>query len=131
MRHHTAPFACLAEQGEVLQLFVVCQLTFSQLMQGGTGSSGPTGIRVDALPQQVDAQPVADERQQHGDDRVDQEPADEDPIVVDPVEFRPHRPEHRVEGRQDGDGRIATELEADVDVEDETRQDAHEEPEQG
>ena len=69
--------------------------------------------------------------EQHGDDRIDQEPADEDSIVVDPVELRTDRPEHGVERREDRDRRVAAELEADVDVEDEARQDAHEEPEQG
>ena len=68
---------------------------------------------------------------QHGDDRVDQEPADEDPIVVDPVELCTDRPEDRIECGEDRHRRVSAELEADVDVEDETRQDAHEEPEQG
>ena len=76
-------------------------------------------------------EPVPDERQQDRDDRVDQEPADEDAIVVDPVEFRPDGSEDRIERREDGHRRVSAELEADVDVEDEPRQDAHEEPEQG
>ena len=38
---------------------------------------------------EVEAQPVADEGQQHGHDRVGEEAADEDPIVVDAVELGP------------------------------------------
>ena len=66
---------------------------------------------------EVEAQPVADERQQHGHDRVREEAADEDPIVVDAVELRPDGPEDRVERREDRDRRVPRELEADVDVE--------------
>src|SRR5690348_5721444 len=80
---------------------------------------------------QVETEPVADEGQQDGDDRVDQEPTDEDAIVIDPVELRADGSEHRIERGQDGHGRVSTELEADVDVEDEPCKDAHEEPEQG
>src|SRR6476661_4357686 len=80
---------------------------------------------------EIQTKSIADERQEDRDDRVDEEPADEDPIVVDPVEFRPDRSEDRIERCQDRDGRIAAELEADVDVEDESRKDADEEPEQG
>src|SRR4051794_15029877 len=70
----------------------------------------------DDRPQvQVETEPVADERQQDGDDRVDEEPADEDPIVIDPVELRADGTEHRIERGQDGHGRVPTELEADVD----------------
>ena len=76
-------------------------------------------------------EPIADERQEDRDDRVDEEPADEDPIVVDPVELGPDRPEDRIERGEDRHGRVAAELEADVDVEDEAGEDAHEEPEQG
>ena len=46
-------------------------------------------------------------------------PADEDPIVVDPVELGADGPEDRVERGEDRHGRVAAELEADVDVEDE------------
>src|SRR4051812_25456654 len=76
---------------------------------------------------QVDAEAVADEGEDDRDDRVGHEARDEDPVVVHPVELRPNRPEHRVQGSEDGDGRIAAELEADVDVEDEAQQDTHEE----
>ena len=69
--------------------------------------------------------------EQHGDDRVDDEAADEDPIVVDAVELGADRPEDRVEGREDRDRRVARELEADVDVEEEARQDADEETHEG
>src|SRR5688572_13249689 len=79
---------------------------------------------------QVEPEAIADERQEHRDDRVDQESADEDPIVVDPVELRANRSKDRVERGEDRHGRVSAELEADVDVEDETGQDAHEEPEQ-
>src|SRR6188768_1397996 len=80
---------------------------------------------------QVEPESIADERQQDRDDRVDEEAADEDAIVVDPIELRTDRSEHRIERGEDGHGRVPAELEADVDVEDEARQDAHEEPEQG
>src|SRR5258705_7910931 len=36
---------------------------------------------------QVEVQPIADERQDHGHQRVRDEPADEDPIVVDAIEL--------------------------------------------
>jgi hypothetical protein len=80
---------------------------------------------------QIQAEPIPDERQQDRDDRVDQEPADEDPIVVDPIELCPHGPQDRIERCKDRHRRVPAELEADIDVEDETRKDAHEEPEQG
>src|SRR4051812_25507825 len=65
---------------------------------------------------EVQAQAVADERQQDGDDRVHDEAADEDPVVVVAVELGPDRAEDGVERRQDGHRRVAAELEADVDV---------------
>src|SRR3954451_11991599 len=77
---------------------------------------------------EVEAQPVAHEGEQHGDERVDDEAADEDPIVVDAVELGADRPKNGVERRQDGDGGVALELEPDVDVEEEARQDSDEEP---
>src|SRR6478735_7008174 len=80
---------------------------------------------------EIEAKPVADEGEQHRDDRVDEEPADEDAIVVDPIQLRADRPKDRIERGEDRHRRISAELEADVDVEDETRKDAHEEPEQG
>src|SRR6185369_11852002 len=80
---------------------------------------------------QVEAQPVADEGQDDRHHRVREEARDEDPIVVDPVELRTHRPEHRVQRSEDRHGRIAAELEADVDVEDEPEQDAHQQSRQG
>src|SRR6187401_1370589 len=80
---------------------------------------------------QIVAEPIADEGEQHGDDGVDQEPADEDPIVVDAVELGADGPEHRIERGEDRHGRVATELEADVDVEDEPQEDAHQESQQG
>ena len=79
----------------------------------------------------TEAEPIADERQQDRDDRVDQEATDEDPIVVNPIQLRPDGTEHGIEGREDRHRRVPAELETDVDVEDESRQDAHEEPEQG
>src|SRR6187402_323887 len=79
---------------------------------------------------EIEAEPIADEGEQDGDDRVDQEPADEDPIVVDAVELGPDGPEHRIERGEDRHGRVATELETDVDVEDETQKDAHQESQQ-
>ena len=72
------------------------------------------------------AQRVADEGQQHGHDRVREEAADEDPIVVDAVELRPDRAEHGVERREDRDGRVPRELEPDVDLEGKAEQDADE-----
>src|SRR6266516_3969240 len=71
---------------------------------------------------QVDAQPVADEGQDDGHDRVRHEARDEDAVVVDAVELGPHRPEDRVERSEDRYGRIAAELETDGDVEDEPEQ---------
>src|SRR4051795_9813837 len=70
---------------------------------------------------EVEAQPIAHEGEQHGDERVDDEAADEDPIVVDAVELRTDRAEDRVERREDRDGRVALELEPDIDVEEEAR----------
>src|SRR5262245_54044988 len=80
---------------------------------------------------QVQAQPVADECQEHGDDRVGEKPADEDPIVVDPVELGTDGPEDRIERGEDRHGRVPAELEADIDVEDEPGEDAQEETRQG
>jgi hypothetical protein len=80
---------------------------------------------------EIEAKPVADEGEQHRDDRVDEEPADEDAIVVDPIQLRADGPEDRIERGEDRHRRVSAELEADVDVEDETRKDAHEEPKQG
>src|SRR5436190_24278392 len=80
---------------------------------------------------EIEAEPIADEGQEDRDDGVDQEAADEDAIVVDPVELGPDCSEHRIERGEDRHGRISTEFESDVDIEDESRQDAHEESEQG
>ena len=88
-------------------------------------AEGDQGYQVE-----IEAQPIPDEGQQNGDDRIDKEPADEDPIVVDPVELRPDGPEHRIERGEDRHRRIATELETDIDIEDESQQDAHEESQQ-
>ena len=62
---------------------------------------------------------------------VRDEAADEDPIVVDPVELGPGRTEDRVEGGDDRHGHVARDLEADVDLEEETQQDAQGEACQG
>src|SRR3954454_6633080 len=80
---------------------------------------------------EIQTEPIADECQEDRDDGVDQEPADEDAIVVDPVELGTDRSQDRIERGEDRDGRIPTEFEADIDVEDETREDADEESEQG
>ena len=80
---------------------------------------------------QVQPEPVSDEREDHGHERVDDEPADKDPIVVDPVELRADRPEDRIERGEDRHGRVSAELETDGHVEDEPEQDAHEEACQG
>src|SRR3954447_13267007 len=80
---------------------------------------------------EVEAQPVAHEGEQHGDERVDDEAADEDPIVVDAVELGADRPKNGVERRQDGDGGVALELEPDVDVEEEPGHDSDEKTHQG
>src|SRR5689334_15675274 len=80
---------------------------------------------------QVEAEPITDEGEDDGHDRVRDEPADEDPIVVDAVELGPDGSEDRVERGKDGHGRIPRELEADVDVEDEPGKDAHEETRKG
>ena len=70
-------------------------------------------------------------REQDRDDRVDQEAADEDAIVVDPIQLCTDRTEDRIERGEDRHRRVSTELVADVDVEDETCEDADEESEQG
>src|SRR5262245_14258988 len=80
---------------------------------------------------EVEAEAVTDEREDDRGDRVDQEPADEDAIVVDPIELRTNRAEDRIEGGKDRHRRVPAELEADVDVEDESCEDAHQEPQQG
>src|SRR5262245_367709 len=80
---------------------------------------------------QVQPQPVSDEREDDRHDRVGDEARDEDPVVVDAVELCPHRAEHRVQRGEDRHGRVAAELEADVDVEDEPEQDAHQQACQG
>jgi hypothetical protein len=80
---------------------------------------------------QVQPEPIADEGQQDRDDRIDQEPADEDAIVVHAVEFGANGSEDGVEGREDRHRGVSAELEADIDIEDESCKDAHEEPEQG
>ena len=80
---------------------------------------------------QVQTKPIADECQQDRDDRIDQEPTDEDAIVVDPIELRPHGAKDRIERGEDRHGRVPGELEADIDIEDEPGQDAHEETRQG
>ena len=67
----------------------------------------------------------------HRHDRVDEEAADEDPIVVDAIELGPDRAEDQIERCKDRDGRVAAELEADVDVEDEPEQDSNEETPEG
>src|SRR4029079_2817768 len=80
---------------------------------------------------EVEAQAVPDERQEHRDDRIGEEAADEDPIVVDPVELGADRPQDRVERGEDRHGRVPTGLEADVDIEDEPGKDAQKETSQG
>src|SRR5215203_6359848 len=73
---------------------------------------------------EIEAQPVADEGQQHRDDRVGEKAADEDPVVVDPVQLRADRSKDGVQRGEDRHRGVARELERDVDVEDESRQDA-------
>src|SRR6266545_2697091 len=80
---------------------------------------------------QVHPQPVADEGQEHGDDRVRDETADEDSIVVDPVELGTDRSQDRVERGNDRHCAVTGELEADVDLEQEPQQDAKDEARQG
>src|SRR4029078_11931118 len=80
---------------------------------------------------QIQTESIADEGEQDGDDRVDQEPPDEDPFVVDAGELRADGSEHRIERGEDRHGRVATELEADVDIEDEPQADAHHEDQKG
>src|SRR4029077_9287339 len=80
---------------------------------------------------EVQAESAPDEREQDRGDGVDQETTDEDPIVVDPIQLGSDRSKDGVERRQDRDGGVATELEADVDIEDKARQDPDEESEQG
>src|SRR4029077_20188943 len=80
---------------------------------------------------EIEPEPIADECQEYRDDGVDQEPADEDAIVVDPVELGTDRSKDRIERGENRDGRIPTEFEADVDIEDEAHEDANEESEQG
>ena len=77
------------------------------------GPEGDQGHEVE-----VQAEPVADEGEQHGHAGIGDEPADEDAIVVDAVEFRANRAEDRVQRRHDRHRRVPGELEADVDVED-------------
>src|SRR2546426_953533 len=80
---------------------------------------------------EIETEPVADERQDDRHDGIRHEPADEDPIVIDAVELRPDRSKDRIERGEDRHRRVAAELEADVDVEDEPGKDAHEETRQG
>src|SRR5512142_2455727 len=80
---------------------------------------------------EVEPEPVADECEQDCHDRVRDEAADEDAVVVAAIELRADRPQHRVERGEDGDRRVAREFEADVDVEDEPEQDADEQTRQG
>src|SRR4051794_2043275 len=80
---------------------------------------------------EIEAEAIADEGEQNRHDRVRDEAADEDPIVVDAIELRADRPEHRIESGEDRHRRIPRELEADVDVEDQPGEDAHEEAREG
>ena len=80
---------------------------------------------------QVEAEPIADEGEDDRDDRVRDEAADEDPIVVDAVELGADGPEDRIERGEDRHGRVPGELEADVDVEDEPESHAQQETRQG
>src|SRR2546427_9561266 len=80
---------------------------------------------------EIDSEPITDERQENCDDGIDNEPADEDPIVVDAVELRAHRAKDGVQRGHDGHGGIPGELEADVDLEEETQYHAHQETCQG
>ena len=52
-------------------------------------------------------------------------------IVVRAIELGTNRSEHRIERGEDRHGRVAAELEADVDIENEPGKDAHEETRQG
>src|SRR5262245_44069548 len=80
---------------------------------------------------QVQPEPVADEREDDRHDRVGDEARDEDPIVVDPIELRPHRSENGIERGEDRHGRVAAEVEPDVDIENVPEQDAHQQACQG
>src|SRR4051794_38886253 len=66
---------------------------------------------------EVQAEPIADEGEQNGHACVGDEPADEDPIVVDAIQLCPDRPQNGIECSHDCDGGIPGEFEADVDVE--------------
>src|SRR3954463_16069768 len=55
---------------------------------------------------QVDAQAIADEREDHGHDRVGHEARDEDPVVVDAIKLGPHGPEHGIERGEDRHRRV-------------------------
>jgi hypothetical protein len=80
---------------------------------------------------EVEPQSIPDEREQDGHQGVRDEAADEDAIVVDAIELRTSRAEDGVEGRDDGHGHVPRDLETDVDLEDETQQDAQGEACQG
>src|SRR5215210_7938519 len=79
---------------------------------------------------EIEAEAIADEREEDGDDRVRDEAADEDPIVVDAVELRADGTEDGIEGGEDRHRRVPAELEADVDIEEETGEDTGEGQEQ-
>jgi hypothetical protein len=76
---------------------------------------GPKVIRATRYRSRPSRSPMNVE--QDGDEGVGREAGDEDPIVVDPIELGADRTEDRVERRDDRDGRVAGELETDVDLE--------------
>src|SRR4029077_17849056 len=75
--------------------------------------------------------PVPDEREEDRDQGVGDEAADEDALAERPFELRADGTEDRVHRGDDADGRVPGDLIADADLEDETQQDAQEQPSQG
>src|SRR3990172_7507231 len=80
---------------------------------------------------EVETEAIADEGQDHGDHGIDDEARDEDAIVVDPIKLGADGPDDRVEGSQDGHRRVAAELVADVDPQDEPCEDTDQESHEG
>src|SRR2546421_8793824 len=85
----------------------------------------PEGDQGDEV--EVETESIADEREEHGHTGIGDESADEDPIVVDAVQLCANRAKDRIECGHDGHRGVAGKLEADVDVEEQTRSHAHEE----
>ena len=72
---------------------------------------------------EVDPQPVAHERQRHGNQGVRDEAGDEDPVVVVIVQLGADRSQNRIQACEDGDRRLACQVGAHVDVEHQTKRD--------